>query len=131
MSFASDIGKFNLKVQAEFVEVKKRAAFGLFSAIVMDTPVDKGVLRNNWQMQFNTSADNTLADGDMSGSGVLSRIKANLGNANPVNSIYFTNNLSYARPIEYDGLSGKAPEGMLRVNLARWDQIVKLSIRKS
>lgn len=130
MSFAGDIARFNTKVQNEFVEVKKRAAFGLFSAIVMDTPVDKGVLRNNWQMQFNSSADNTLTEGDMSGSGVLSRLKVNLEGADPINSIYFTNNLSYARPIEYDGWSGKAPEGMLRVNLARWSQIVKLSVRK-
>lgn len=130
MSFSGDIGSFNTKVQKEFVEVKKRAAFGLFSAIVMDTPVDKGVLRNNWQMQFNSSADNTLTEGDMSGSGVLSRLKINLENATPVNSIFFTNNLSYAKPIEYDGWSLMAPQGMLRVNLVRWPQIVQLSMRK-
>jgi hypothetical protein len=129
MSFSNDIAKFNLKVQNNFLFVKKRAAFGLFSAIVMETPVDKGVLRNNWQMNLNYPADSTLADGDVTGSAVLSRIKSQIEGVDPVSYIYFTNNLSYAKRIEYDGWSGKAPEGMLRVNIARWPAIVKAAAR--
>lgn len=129
MSFSQDIVKFNQKVQRNFIFVKKRAAFGLFSAIVMETPVDKGVLRNNWQMNLNFPADSTLTDGDISGGAVLSRLQAQIENVDPVSHIYFTNNLSYAARIEYDGWSGKAPEGMLRVNIARWQQIVSAAAK--
>lgn len=46
--------------------------------------------------------------------------------------VYFTNNLPYARRIEYDGYSSvKAPQGMLRININRFTDAVERAIRES
>lgn len=45
--------------------------------------------------------------------------------------MFFTNNLPYAERIEYDGWSRfKAPQGMVRKNVVRWDDIVAAKARE-
>lgn len=129
MSLESDFLRFQKNALERFVRIKKKAAFGLFGAIILDTPVLKGVLRNNWFIEFDSIPLKLTDVGDPSGSGVVSRIESDLGKTNLNNSIYFVNNLPYVRPIEFDGYSGKAPEGMLRVNVARWQDIVSEATR--
>lgn len=124
MSLEEDFKKFQQKTLDRFVKVKQAAALGLFSAVVMETPVLKGVLRNNWFAEMNTIPNSLTEEADISGNGVIARLRGNLEQVNLLNSVYFVNNLPYARPIEFDGYSGKAPEGMLRVNVARWQEIV-------
>ena len=48
MSFGDDLGKFSAKTKSIGEQVLRQSAFDLFSSIVRQTPVDKGVLRNNW-----------------------------------------------------------------------------------
>jgi hypothetical protein len=121
MSFSSDITKFVKKTEDRFIRIKKASAFDLFSAIIIQTPVLTGTLRNNWYMSFNTPS--TEASENPSNS--IERVNFSLKDIDAFNSVYFVNNLPYAVPIEYDGLSGKAPEGMFRVNVARWPSIVE------
>lgn len=124
MSLEEDFKRFSQKAIDRFVRIKKRAAFGLFSSVVLQTPVLKGVLRNNWFIEFDSIALKTTEEPDASGSGVIQRTETMLAGTTPLNSIYFVNNLPYVKPIEYDGLSAKAPDGMVRVNAARWQQFV-------
>lgn len=129
MSFTDDLNNFRKLTMAKYEKVKRLSAFDLFSAIVLATPVDKGVLRNNWFAANGTPNTSTTDAGALPGS-VISRIKVELNKVTLDKDIYFTNNLPYAIPIEFDGHSPQAPNGMVRINTGRWDTIVALNVKK-
>lgn len=130
MSFASDIAKFNKKTLDRFIKVKKASALGLLGAIVIETPVLFGVLRNNWNLEFGSPSDNITDQGNINAGAIIGEMQNKLeGGVDATNTIYFTNSLSYAPPIEYDSYSAQAPNGMVRVNVARWQTIVQAANR--
>ena len=130
MSFESDLRRFQKKTLEKYLKVQRLSAFDLFAAIVLETPVDKGVLRNNWFAEIGNPNLDKLDTGDPSGSQAIARIRTVLEGVDISKDIFLTNNLPYAVPIEFDGISGKAPQGMVRVNTIRWDSIVRTNTRK-
>jgi hypothetical protein len=124
MSFSKDIERFNKKVMKRFIIVKKRAALGLFTNVIMTTPVLTGALRNNWQFNMGQPAETIIEGFDKSGMSVLSKTAQDMEVIDAYTTFYFTNNLPYIIPIEYDSYSAQAPNGIVRANIARWDQIV-------
>lgn len=130
MSFSRDLQRFRERTMEKYSTVKRLSAFDLFSAIVLETPVDKGVLRNNWFASIGTGSTETTDTGDKSGASTVQKIRSILEGTDLVKDVFLTNNLPYAVPIEFDGISGKAPEGMVRVNVLRWNQIVRANARK-
>lgn len=129
MSFGDDLGKFSAKTKSIGEQVLRQSAFDLFSSIVRQTPVDKGVLRNNWFATIGRPSTEATEDPDKSGAGTVAAIDDVVNTAEWSSTIYLTNNLDYVIPIEYDGWSAQAPQGMVRVNTARWDTIVKNNIK--
>lgn len=129
MSFTRQLNQFKSKAVQNIIKCKRLAAFDLFSSIILETPVDKGVLRNNWFVQIGSPSRKTTQQQD-GGSGAVSRAADVLVNTTLQEDIFFNNNLPYAVPIEFDGHSAKAPEGMVRVNTVRWDQIVSRTARR-
>lgn len=126
MTFGSDLEKFRKKTTEKIIIVKRTASFDLFSSIVISTPVDKGVLRNNWFVSIGRPNLTTNPEDDAtSEQQVLERMRSILQDTTLAADIVFTNNLPYAVPIEFDGHSWRRPEGMVRVNSVRWDTIVK------
>lgn len=142
MSFTSELRAFRNKSTAKVIKVKRLASFELFAAVIVATPVDKGVLRNNWFVQMSRGSTERTEDTDVSGQSTVDRTRARLVATNLREDIYFTNNLPYASVVEYgdyppngpkttsDGFSRKASKGMVRVNALRWDKIVKSVARK-
>jgi hypothetical protein len=130
MSFSGDLQSFRDRTIEKYIKVKRQSAFDLFSAIVLETPVDKGVLRNNWFASIGTGSTETTDTGDESGASTIQKIRSVLDGTELVKDVFLSNNLPYAVPIEFDGISGKAPEGMVRVNVLRWNQIVRANARK-
>lgn len=124
MSLGRDLEKFQGKTLEKMIKVKRQSCFDLFSSIVIATPVDKGVLRNNWFVANGTPSEaKTKTAG--SSSLVFNKMVTELNRVTVSTDVFFTNNLPYAVPIEFDGHSAQAPAGMVRVNTARWDSIVK------
>lgn len=130
MSFESDLKRFQKKTLEKYLKVQRLSAFDLFAAIVLETPVDKGVLRNNWFAEIGNPSAAKAESSDPSGSQAIGRIRVVLEGSDISRDIFLTNNLPYAVPIEFDGHSGKAPQGMVRVNTIRWDHIVRANTRK-
>lgn len=99
--------------------------------VIRDTPVDKGQLRANWRVGIDAPATGQLDIVDPSGQAT----QAALVNQSPNlfgRLVYFTNNLPYARRIEYEGYSSvKAPPGMLRININRFTDAVEKAIKES
>lgn len=130
MSFTTDLSKFKKKAMQDYSKVRRTAAISLFSSVVMETPVDKGVLRNNWFASIGNVSSETTTEVDTQGNETIKRIENAIKGEKLTDPIFLTNNLPYAATIEYDGHSQQAPQGMVRINAARWDEIVKEAIKK-
>lgn len=126
MSFSLDLSKFAKGTEEKLEKTKRAVTLKLFSAIVLDTPVDTGRLRGNWQISIAAPKTGTLAREDKSGSTVNSEIKATVEASKLGDTVILRNNLPYAHRIEYDGWSKvKAPQGMVRRNLLRFERLLK------
>ena len=115
------IDNFSAKAQEKVLKIFKKSVIDLTSDIISDTPVDTGRLKNAASEQTTEATANEA--GDRSNSLVNNQLALD-------KTFYFTNNLPYAFRIEFEGWSKvKAPQGMVRRNAIRWNQIVKRAAR--
>lgn len=128
-SFEAQIQRFSDLTMEKATKVKRTAALNLFSSIIYQTPVLDGYLRNNWFVTLGSGTTQTTNDADKTGNATVRRAELVLATASLPKDIYFTNNLPYAYTIEFDGHSAKAPDGMVRINLAKWDRFVDSAVR--
>lgn len=134
MSFSDDIKKFKTKTEGAALSVFRGTALEVFVRVVKRTPVGnpslwKGVapkgyvggrLRSNWQMGINRPQTGEIHA--TNGPPRPAPSKAKIGD-----SIYITNNLPYAIPVEH-GHSSQAPAGMVKVTVSEFRKIVNDSI---
>lgn len=131
MSFASDLRRFRIKCEVTLDKIYRASVFDLTTIIILGTPVDKGILRNNWYINIgNDDTETKTQYGAPTGASTIARAKAASDTANIGDVVYIFNNLPYGPRIEFDGWSGKAPEGMVRIALVKWDNIVAANARK-
>jgi hypothetical protein len=130
MSFSLDVSQWVQQTKEHVVDVRRQILLRLFRDVVMDTPVDEGTLRSNWQ----TNAVNPLTGplSERALSEVFSEMESVLSGARLEDDIFLTNNLPYAYPIEFLGWSHtKAPQGMVRKNVIRLTQIAQAVARSN
>lgn len=121
-TFSKQLSSFRKKAIADTDEAKLAVILELFGSIVKDTPVDSGRARGNWQASFNGPINTQTNRRDKDATLVINEI---IGALKPGDGVWWlTNNLPYIAKLEYDGHSKQAPEGMVRKNVARFDQIV-------
>lgn len=85
--------------------------------VIMNTPVDTGRLRMNWQ--FGKAFPSGEIDGvDVAGAAALTRIAGQVTELKSGGECWIVNNLPYAGKIEYGHSRVKAPQGMVRITLA-------------
>ncbi|WP_223538789.1 hypothetical protein [Pseudomonas sp. BF-R-12] len=89
-----------------------------------------GRFRGNWQFSIDTPADGVLDQIDPSGNVSVAVLRAQVQSLTIGQTAYLVNNLPYAVPLEY-GHSKQAPGGMVRITLARFQQIVDEAIRNN
>ncbi|WP_085708278.1 MULTISPECIES: hypothetical protein [unclassified Pseudomonas] len=89
-----------------------------------------GRFRGNWQFSIGTPADGVLDQVDPGGNVTLAKLKLQVEQLTIGQTAYIVNNLPYAVPLEY-GHSKQAPGGMVRITLARFQQIVDEAIRNN
>lgn len=87
--------------------------------MILDTPVDTGRARGNWQATLDSPATEEIENESMSVA--LAGVAANLGKINDVS--FLANNLPYIEELE-DGSSKQAPAGMVRRNMARVQRLI-------
>ena len=114
---SQEIKSFSVKAMATSEAKIKKAFMGLSTDIIMDTPVLSGRLRNNWMVSVNQGSNQTTNETSNQAIGRVSAVKFKLGD-----TLYLTNNLPYAKRIEFDNWSAKAPAGMVRKNILRWSK---------
>lgn len=118
MSFSQDLDKATLNLAGYAEEMVRGTLFSLASRIIKESPVDTGRFRGNWQSSLNTPKQGKLQRLDRSGSGAINDMSKIVLGLNMGQTFYLTNNLPYARRLEY-GYSKQAPSGFLRINVMR------------
>lgn len=129
MSFASDVRRFTLKTEQALDKTTRAITFALFRSVIQDTPVDTGRLKGNWQVSTGAPITGTVTTTDRTGSVTIASMSTAIGGWGDIT--FMTNNLPYAEPIEYGHSHTKAPEGMVRKNMARIQHIVAAEARKN
>ncbi|WP_122663504.1 HK97 gp10 family phage protein [Pseudomonas viridiflava] len=135
--YAGQQGSFALQL-AEFAEQAKEAVDASLREIVIElgnslirmSPVDTGRFRGNWQFSIEAPAAGTLSTLDPTGADATARIAGDSILFKAGETAFIVNNLPYAIPLEY-GHSDQAPQGMVRITQASFQQIVLEAIRNN
>lgn len=101
----------------------KKVCFDLSNSIIMDTAVDKGTARGNWQPDINSIQNDVLEIEDKSGNTTVTKVASQTNNLKLGQFFTLTNNLPYILRLEY-GWSKKSPNGMLGINVMRFQNFV-------
>ena len=106
-------------VGAEVSETVRAVKVALFSGVIMDTRVDKGRLRGNWQTSTGSPKLTEIEREDTSGSEATEEVAQNV-TADGVD--YLTNNLPYAAVWE-------ERDGMIARNVARIERNIRERVK--
>lgn len=125
--FALDVRAWCDRQKANLDIVVRKITLEAFRRVVMRSPVDTGRFRGNWQPTVGTIATSSLITEDKSGAATVANIAAFVESVKRGDVIYLTNNLAYARRLEY-GWSSQAPEGMVGRTAAEFQQVINASV---
>lgn len=139
MSLSVGIGAFQKKFNGRMGRFKRGVLLKLFGAVIADTPVGNedtwnipdsakawlkkngymgGRLRGAWTFSVDSPSSSLPITTEDPTATVAAGV--NSGVTEKDGSVFLTNNMPYARRIEYEGHSKvKAPQGMVRKNMAR------------
>jgi hypothetical protein len=131
-SFAQSIGTFKVGTMDKAERIRRGIILKLFGAVILDTPVDTGRLRGNWRTSEQAPALAVIDRIDKGGSLAMQEVQSNMGDGTGRDtSVFLANNLPYAAKIEYEGWSKvKAPQGMVRRNVARINELVSRAAKE-
>ena len=108
----------------------KKVCFDLSNSIIMDTSVLSGRARGNWQPDINSIQNDVLEIEDKSGNATVTKVASQTNNLKLGQYFTLTNNLPYILRLEY-GWSKKSPNGMLGINVMRFQQFVNQANKES
>lgn len=148
------MGKFSVDLQ-KFIEragrnsrlVVKKVTLDLGTSITMKTPVGDpdtwapgtpvpagyvgGRARGSWQYAKDNPAPGDPETIDGSGALSIGRVASGVNTGDPLASVhYITSNVPYIRPLEYEGHSKQAPDGMVRKSVAEFQAHVERAVRE-
>jgi hypothetical protein len=129
MSFSVDVSKWIEKATEAPETIVRGTAIKLFSGIIKSSPVDEGTFRANWFVSGESPSTQVNENASGAEAGILARTESDVNALIDWEAITLTNNLPYARRLEF-GYSDQAPQGMVRVNAIRFNELIKEEARK-
>lgn len=122
----SNLNEFNEAVLAFGEHVPESAAvihrhyaLQALRSVVLDTPVDSGRLRANWQQTLDAPAETVVATLDPTGTATLRRGERAIAAIKPFGTSFLSNNLPYAEVVENGGFVPANPENSPEANKKR------------
>lgn len=91
--FALDIERFSKKTKSTLDQASRAIKLSLFRGVIMDTRVDTGRLRGNWQTSTGRPITSVVERLDPSGQAAVAEAASNITG---IGVDYMTNNLPYA-----------------------------------
>ena len=139
-SFEDQMRAFARRANMSVEKTIKGTAIKLFSAVIKSSPVDTGRFRANWTAAGVRPSTVTTDMTDKSGAAATGAMTNYINSAKGQTVFTLANNLPYAHVIEYGGYPGdgpntvggfskQAPQGCVRVNVARFEAILEEQAR--
>lgn len=129
-NFALSLSEFAQQATEAIDASLREIVIELGGSLIRMSPVDTGRFRGNWQFSIGSPAGGTLDAVDPSGSETTARMIDESIEFRAGSTAFIVNNLPYAVPLEF-GHSDQAPGGMVRITIARFQQIVLEAIRNN
>ena len=130
MSFSDDIKRFAAKTTKAHDEIARGTTIALFNAVIQDTPVLDGRLRGDWQTSVGQPATDENGRVDTVGSASMAEVTANTPQG-AGQETYLTNNMPYCEKFENGSSKEKAPQGMVRRNVDRFQKLIDEQARRN
>lgn len=137
--FSASIAAFADRAVLGVAEVKRIVSVDLGTAIIESTPVSDeqtapgkphGFLKGNWQTFIEAAPDTTIEL--RPGSEAIRELEDTAAKAEATDTIVLRNNTIYGPRIEFEGWSHtKAPAGMVRINVQRFNDSVNQATEKA
>jgi hypothetical protein len=134
VSFSANIFSFGKRTTERVDQLRRGVTLKLFSAVILDTPVDSGRARANWRVSVGKADLKALPElYDESGQATIAEVGAAVESTKGQGdvTVCLANNLPYIARLEFDGWSSQAPEGMMRKNVTRFVRLLKEEAAKS
>lgn len=119
-AFAIDISRVCTKFGINAHTAARKIILDIQRDVMLATPVLNGFLRSNWFVGMGAPPSTSRPALSDSGASANSQAVGTLAAFRWGQTVYLTNNLPYASFIEFGGSTVKAPAGMLRVTVARY-----------
>lgn len=106
-------------------QIVRGTLIDISTGVIMATPVDEGTLRANWRASIGSPQLGEIDEQDTNGAPTVSKAEAQIQNMMMGEDYFLSNSMPYAYDIEFGNVSKiKAPQGMLRITLARLPSIM-------
>ena len=132
--FANQMKAWERKTERKMDLAVRKIALEMFRKIILKSPVDTGRFRGNWQLAIGSVPEGTLELDDKTGTATIAKGAATVMGINAGDTIYFANNLPYARRLEEggypdgpkveNGRSSQAPNGMVALTIQEFQSVV-------
>ncbi len=124
VSFDKQMETFAKKASMSVSKTIRGTSIALFRDVILASPVDTGRFRANW-MTSGASPDTSVTKHTDKSGGAAVTVMANfVDGARGKLEFTLSNNLPYAHALEYVNHSDQAPNGMVRVNVMRFQRIL-------
>ena len=141
MSLASDLRLIAKTRTADMKLIMQRSLFQVGNSIIMNSPVDEGTFRGNWIGGIGLANTSTTTGVDTQGTKTSGALQAKLSHLDLGKDFFFTNALPQGEVLEYggysygpkttsEGFSKKAPEGMVGISVALFNDIVSREVKR-
>jgi hypothetical protein len=131
--FSTRIRKLGTSIQANADNLTKRVAVAVDSTVVLETPVDTGRARSNWQVDINNDPKDSFepffpgeagSTGGQNAQAAIDEGKQQIDTYNSGDTIHIVNNLGYIGELN-DGSSAQAPAGFVEEAVENGIRMVK------
>lgn len=127
-TFAQQLQIFRVEALEAIDQTIRDVVIQVGETIINLSPVDTGRFKGNWQFTVGQPSNFSLDTYDKDGQQTIAALVLKVNAMEPGQVLWLVNNLVYAIPLEY-GHSQKAPAGVVRITLARFQEIVDEVIR--
>jgi hypothetical protein len=117
--FTSDVTAIAKRMGMTLEQTVRGVQIKLFNGVIMDTRVDTGRLRGNWQTSVGNPILQSIERLDTDGTAAMAQVQSTVTVGDVV---YLTNNLPYAQVWE-------ERDGMIARNVARLDRTIREASR--
>ena len=121
--FADQVRAWERKTARKMDLAVRKIALEMFRRIILKSPVLSGRFRGNWQLAIGSVPEGTLELDDKTGTATIAKGAATAMGFNAGETIFFANNLPYARRLE-EGYSQQAPNGMVALTVQEFQSVV-------